>query len=125
MRFIAKCYQAKGDMKEARLWLYKAVAECPRVREPYLGLARLGYQEGDWPLTYLMVEKALAITEKSGSYLMDPESWGYSLYNFGAISAYRLGLYQKSYDYAKMALALAPYNEQLKTNLELIALKLT
>jgi tetratricopeptide (TPR) repeat protein len=125
MRFIAKCYQAKGDMKEARLWLYRAVAECPRVREPYLGLARLGYQEGDWPLTYLMVEKALAITEKSGSYLMDPESWGYSLYNFGAISAYRLGLYQKSYDYAKTAFALAPYNEQLKTNLELIALKLT
>ena len=125
MRFIAKSYQAKGDMKAARLWLYKAVAECPRVREPYLQLARLGYLEGDWPLVHLMVEKALAIRQKSGSYLMEPESWGYSLYNFGAISAYRLGLFQKSYDYAKTALELAPDNEQCKKNLELIALKLT
>lgn len=125
MRFIAKSYQAKGNMQEVRLWLYKAVAECPRVREPYLQLARLGYLQGDWPLVYLMVERALAITEKSGSYLLEPESWGYSLYNFGAISAYRLGLYQKSYSYAKTAFELAPGNEQLKKNLELIALKLT
>ncbi len=125
MRFIARSYQAKGDLREARMWLYKAVAECPYVREPYLYLAQLGYLEGDWPLVYLMVEKALAITGKSGSYLLEPESWGYSLYNFGAISAYRLGLYQKSYSYAKTALELAPDNEQLKKNLELIALKLT
>ena len=125
MRFIAKSYQAKGDLREARLWLYRAVAECPRVREPYLHLARLGYLEGNWPLVYLMVERALAITQRSGSYLTETESWGYSLYNFGAISAYRLGLYQKSYDYAKTAYELAPWNEQLKKNLELIALKLT
>ncbi len=125
MRFIAQSYQAKGNMQEARLWLYKAVAECPRVREPYLQLARLGYLAGDWPLVYLMVEKALAITEKSGSYLLEPESWGYSLYNLGAISAYRLGLFQKSYSYAKTAFELAPGNEQLKRNMELIASKLT
>ncbi len=125
MRFIAGSYQAKGDLREARLWLYRAVAECPRVREPYLQLARLGYLEGAWPLVYLMVEKALSITEKSGSYLMEPASWGYSLYNLGAISAYRLGPYKKSQDYAQTALELAPDNEQLKKNLELIALKVT
>ena len=59
MRFIAKCYQNKGDLQQARIWLYRAIAECPRVREPYLQTARLGYLIGDWPLTFLMVEKAL------------------------------------------------------------------
>lgn len=124
MRYIAKSHQAKGDLRQARLWLYKAIAECPRVREPYLQLARLGYLESDWPLVFLMAEKALAITEKSGSYLVEPESWGYSLYDLGAISAYRLGLYDKSYEYAKKACEMEPQNGRLKNNLDLISLKL-
>ena len=124
MRFIAKCYQNKGDLQQARIWLYRAIAECPRVREPYLQTARLGYLIGDWPLTFLMVEKALAITQKSGSYLLEPESWGYSLFDLGAICTYRLELYQKSYDYAKKACDMEPNNERLTKNLELIAVKL-
>lgn len=52
--------------------------------------------------------------EKTGSYLMEPKSWGYGLYDLGAICTYRLGLYQKSFAYAKSALALQPDNERLK-----------
>jgi len=124
MRFIARCFQAKGDLRQARIWLYRAVAECPHVREPYLQMARLGYIEGDWPLVYLMTEKALGITERSGSYLLEPESWGYALYDLGAICCYRLGLYQKAFDYAKKALEMEPHDLRLKKNLELTELKL-
>lgn len=124
MRFIAKSYQSKGDMKQSRLWLYKAIAECQRVREPYLQLARLGYLENDWPLVYLMTENALKISKRSGSYLFEPETWGYSLYDLGAICCYRLGLYEKSYDYAKRACDIQPGNDRLNNNLELIAIKL-
>lgn len=124
MRFIAKCYEAKGNFHEARLWLYKAVAECPHVREPYLHMARLGYAQKDWPLVFLMSEKGLAITQKTGSYLLEPDAWGYSLYDLGAIAAYRLGLFQRSYDLAKKALEMAPNDARLNKNLELIAEKL-
>ena len=120
MRFIGRCYQYKGDLFQARLWNYKALAECPRAREPYLSLARLGYLLSDWPLTYLMVKKALAIREKTGSYLMEPESWGSVLYDLGAIAAYRLGLYQESLDYGKTALSMEPNDVRLKKNVELI-----
>lgn len=123
MRFIAKSYQSKGDMRQARIWLYRAIAECPHVREPYLYLARLGYLENDWPLVYFATQKALAITEKTGSYLVEPESWGYSLYDLGAICTYRLGLFQKSLEYAETACKMEPENQRLKKNLELIALK--
>lgn len=124
MRYIAKSYQSKGDNRQAEQWLFRAVAECPNVREPYLQLATLGYLENDWPLTYLMVEKALSITQKSGSYLYDPNAWGYSFYDLGAIACYRLGLYEKSYAYAQKACDMEPDNARLKSNLELIRLKL-
>ena len=124
MRFIAKNYQMKGDFRQARLWFYKAVAECPEAREPYLYLAQLGYLQNDWPLVFLMTEKALAITQKTGSYLMEPDSWGYRLYDLAAICTYRLGLYEKSYNYARRALEMQPDNERLKKNLQLISEKL-
>jgi len=124
MRYISKCYQNKHDIKQAKLWLYRAVAECPRVREPYLQLAELGYLESDWPLVYLMTEKGLGITQPSGSYLHEPAAWGYRLYDLGAISCYRLGLYEKSYEYARAACDMEPDNRRLASNLELIRLKL-
>lgn len=124
MRFIAKCFQEKGDKSSARSWLFRAIAECPGVREPYLQMATLGYLEADWPLVYLMVTEALKITAQTGSYLLEPQAWGYSFYDYGAISCYRLGLYQKSYEYAQKALEFSPNDPRLKSNLELIALKL-
>lgn len=124
MRFIASCYQGKGDWNNARLWLYKAIAECPTVREPYLAMATLGYLHNDWPLVYLMVSKGLKITVQSGSYLLEPDAWGYSLYDYGAISCYRLELYQQAYDYARQACEMQPNDERLKENLKLIKMKL-
>ncbi len=124
MRFIARCYEEKGDMKEAKAWLFRALAECQNVREPYLALAKIGYLEKNWPLTYVMAEKGLTITESTGSYLVEPESWGYSLYDYGAISAYRMGMYEKSKEYGEKACSLAPENERLKNNLKLIEVKI-
>jgi tetratricopeptide (TPR) repeat protein len=123
MRFIAKSYQSKGDNRQAKQWLFRAIAECPRVREPYLQMATMGYLENNWPLTFLMVEKGLSITQRSGSYLHDPSSWGYSFYDLGAISCYRLGLFAKSFAYAQTACDMEPGNQRLKSNLELIRLK--
>ncbi len=124
MRYIAKCCQSKGDLPQSKQWLLRAVAECPGVREPYLALARLGYLQEDWPLVYLMVDRLLKITQKSGSYLMEPECWSAAPYDLGAICTYRLGLYTESLDFAQKACALEPADERLKKNLELIQIKL-
>ncbi len=124
MRFIAKSYQSKGDFKQAKLWLYKAIAECSHIREPYLYMARLGYLENDWPLVFLMTEKALDIEDKTGSYLLEPEAWGYELYDLRAISCYRLELYNMAYQNALTACRMMPDDVRLKKNLELIELKM-
>ncbi|HEX2985694.1 MAG TPA: glycosyltransferase [Caproiciproducens sp.] len=124
MRFIADCYREKGDRFSARVWLFRAVAECPTIREPYLAMARLGYLENDWPLVFLMVTDALKITVKSGSYLFEPDGWGAALYDLGAICCYWLGLYRQSYAYAETACGMEPNDPRLKRNLELIKAKL-
>lgn len=120
MRFLAFCHESRGNFKEAEAWLFRALAECPDVREPYLAFAKLGYWEENWPLVYVMVQRGLAITQKSGSYLMEPESWGDALYDFGAIAAYRLGLYEQADKYAMEACKINPENKRLESNLKLI-----
>lgn len=125
MRFIARCYDEKGNKKEAKVWLFRALGECPDVREPYLALVRAGYMEKNWPLVFAMAEKGLAIRESTGSYLVDPESWGSALYDFGAISAYYMGKYEKAADYARKALTMAPENSRMQNNLKLIENKIS
>ena len=124
MRFIARCYEAKGNLKESKAWLFRAMAACPDVREPYLSMAKVGYKEENWPLVNAMVKKGLSIVRKSGSYLVEPESWGFALYDYGAISTYHLGLYREARDYAVKACELNGTDERLKSNLKLIKKKL-
>ena len=120
MRFIAQCYEEKGKLKEARSWFFRALGECPDVREPYLALVKSGYKEQNWPLSYAMAEKGLAIVENTGSYLVEPESWGYALYDYASISAYNMGMYETARDYARKALSMAPDNKRLENNLFLV-----
>ena len=120
MRCIAKAYAKMQDVKEAKLWLIRAITEFPFVREPFLELARIGYSEKDWSLTFEMVRMGLKITERYDNYLVESECWGYVLYDLGAISAYHLGLYKESRKYAAQALEYEPNNKRLKENLELI-----
>ena len=124
-RFIARAHQGKGDMHSAKLYLLKAIAECPFTREPYLHLARLGYMLSDWPLAYFAVNEALKITKKTNSYLFESQGWGYEIYDLGAISAFHLGTYNRSLELAEMALKLDPGNARLEQNLEIIKAKLT
>jgi tetratricopeptide (TPR) repeat protein len=121
MRLIGESCQELGRMEEAMSWLFRAVAECQGVREPYLALVKFAYGERNWPLVYAMVHKALSIPRSSGSYLADPECWSTALYDYGAVAAYELGLYAKAYALALEACAREPGDERLRENLRFIA----
>jgi glycosyltransferase involved in cell wall biosynthesis len=120
MRYISKCYEHKSELSKAKNWLYRAIAECPNVREPYVDMARLGYKLKNWALVYLMVEDALQIKERSVSYLSEATSWDETLYDLGAIACYKLGLFDKSFEFATKAVLLNPKNQRLKENMKMI-----
>lgn len=67
-----------------------------------------------------MAEKGLTISRNSGSYLVDPESWGNALHDYASVSAYNMGMYEKARDYARMALSINSSNKRLQNNLLLI-----
>lgn len=120
MRFIASAYEAKGEFMQAKRWLFRAIAECSWVREPYYDLLKLAYRKREWTLAAAMAEKTLAITQKTGSYLTDPAAWGVGVYDFGSIASYYAGLYKRAYEYAQTAYSLSPNDDRLKNNLALI-----
>ena len=124
MRFIARCHEMQGDFKQAKAWLFRAAAECPGAREPYLALAKLAYREENWPMLYAMAKNGLAIAAGSGSYLVEPESWGPALWDYGAIGAYRLGLFKEAHDLARRAVELGGGDERLAANLKRIEQRL-
>uniref|UniRef100_UPI003260295C hypothetical protein n=1 Tax=Clostridium sp. NkU-1 TaxID=1095009 RepID=UPI003260295C len=67
-----------------------------------------------------MAEKGLSIKGNSGSYLVEQECWGFALYDYGAIGAYNMGMYEKARDYARKALGLDPSNKRLQNNMLMI-----
>lgn len=106
MRFLAQAHQALGHFTAAKSWRWKAIAECPSVREPYLAMAQAAQQEHDWPLCYAMTQKALQITTPSGSYLVEPQNWGAFPYQLASTAAHHLGLATEAASLAAKAQAL-------------------
>lgn len=120
MRFLARCFLAKSDEWNARAWLYRAIAECLQIREPYWELARAAYTWEDWPLLYSITSEGLQMHQTSGSYLVEPEAWGYALYDYRAVAGGQLGLFAQAERDAAAALAFAPDDSRLRKNLQLL-----
>jgi len=76
MRYIAKCYVAKNQIEQARIWLHKAIAQAPYLREPYMDFATLCYHQYNWHGVIYFANKALKITDRSMSYINEPNAWG-------------------------------------------------
>lgn len=124
MRYIGISYEKLGDKNKAKLWYFRSISECPTIREPYAAMIQYAYIEEDWLLVYSMVNQALKYTIQSEDYLVEPENWGYSFYDFASIAAYHLGLLKEAEKFAKDALNYQPEDQRLKNNLLYIQNKL-
>ena len=120
MTYISKAFKDLGDNNAALIWLYRAAAECPNVREPWLALAEFGYCVKDWPLSYWAAEQGLKIKSCSNSYLTNQDAWGRQLDDYCAIACYRLYMFNIAAEHAKAALSFSPDDERLIRNLEFI-----
>ena len=120
MRYIARCLRHWGREDEAALWLHRAIAEAPHLREPYLEFADLLYQQKDWCGIVFMVNRALTITERPRTYICEAYAWGSLPYDLLAIAYYHIGSIPRAAENARRAAALAPSDTRLQNNLALL-----
>ncbi len=120
MRWIAKSYGQLGQVQDAYAWYYRAIAEAPHMRDPFVEFAVLCYTQEDWPMTLLMAEEALNIKERSKTFVNAEQAWDHTADDLCAIAAFQMNLPEKALDHAREALSLTPNDERLKNNLRLI-----
>lgn len=110
-------YLAELEPEHAEGWLMAAAQECPSMREPWVDLARLFYNQQRWPECLEAAMTALRIREKPLAYLNDAEAWGPLPHDLAAVAAYNMGLFHEARFHGAEALRLNPYDERLRANL--------
>lgn len=116
MRFISRAYKGLKDIHNSKIWLYKAIAEQPLLREPYLEMAMLSEDLQDWLSMYYYAIQALNITNRPIGYSSEAFSYDSTPYDLLAISSYWLGMRENALKYSKLDLSKDPYNERLLNN---------
>ena len=120
MRYIARAYAGKGDRAAARDWYLRAAAEAPHLREPWVDMALLLYEQEEWDGVLYFTGCALAVTERPRTYICEAASWGSLPWDLRAIALHRTGRLGEALEAARRALELEPGNERLRGNAALL-----
>ena len=120
MRFIARSLLQKGQAELARDWYLKAIAQAPHLREAYVELAFLLYEQEQWDGVLYFTGCALAITHRPRTYICEAAPWGSLPHDLRAIAFSRTGRPAQALEEARRALALEPGNERLQGNVALL-----
>jgi glycosyltransferase involved in cell wall biosynthesis len=99
-------------------WLEKARAESPHRREIWLDLAEEFHGKSDWLNLFWAGVHGIERTRRTNSYLDDQHSWGFRLYDLGAIGAWHLNVMDKAVEWGQKAVELKPDDQRLKNNLD-------
>lgn len=124
MRFIARCYLGLHRVDEAKLWFKKAIKEAPYMREGYTELGYLYYELKKYKLAIRYFEKALAIKNKSQSYINESFCWDGMIEDNLSVCCYYVGEYKKALFYVEEALTKKPTDERIKENKKYIQKRL-
>ena len=120
MRYIAHSWAMKGKRQLARNWYLRAIAQAPHLREPYMDLAMLLYEDGSWDGVLYFTSCALAISTRPKTYICESASWGSLPHDLRSIAFYHTGRTAQALDEARAALAIEPTNERLAGNVALL-----
>jgi tetratricopeptide (TPR) repeat protein len=117
-RSEAMRYLARMQPDQKMSWLDKARTEAPHRRETWLDLAEEFHGQADWLNLFWACTNGIEKTHRTGSYLDDPQCWGFRLHDLGAIAAWHLNAMDRAVEWGEKALELDPSNQRLKNNLD-------
>lgn len=116
MRFIARCYQEKNRLEEAKYWYKNAIETAPNQREGYVELAMLENLNKNHLEVIINCLKAKAILTNEMLYMNEPFCWDSTIDDLLSINYYYLGLKDEAMFYINRALEIEPNSERLQNN---------
>ena len=119
-RFIGRCYMNLNRINEARIWYNMAILEAPYLRDPYVELAFLEYENKNYNKVIELLNSADNIKLHNKTYINEPFSWDHTIYDLLSISYYNIKDYKNSLLNINKALELSPNNERLLKNKKII-----
>ena len=121
MRYIAKAWIRKGERALGRDWYLRAAAEAPHLREPWMDLAMLLYEEGEWEGVLYCTGCALKLRERPRTYICEAEAWGSLPHDLRCQAFFHTGRLAQALEEARMAQSLSPGDPRLAGNAALLA----
>ena len=116
---IAKCFEMLQKDSDAESWHFRACAEAPFLREPYIEAARFYNVRNRFPMGWAMAKRAMQIDQKPRS-CITAQDWEYAPYDSASVAAYYIGMKPESLAHARKAHQLAPWDDRIKSNLEIV-----
>jgi tetratricopeptide (TPR) repeat protein len=116
-RAEAMRYLARVQPDKALEWLQKSIAEAGHRRELWLDLAELYHSKLDWLNLFWACTNGMEKTRRTGSYLDEPQAWGFRLHDLAALACSHLGLIDQAIKHGTTALELQPGDRRLTNNL--------
>lgn len=116
MRFIARSYKNLNRIEEARMWLKKAINEAPYLREPWVELGILEYENNNFNDSIFYLEEALKIKNREKTYINENFTWNETPYDILSICYFNINNFKKSLENINLALNINPNDERLIRN---------
>ena len=117
-RSEAMRYLARMQPDKRIVWLDKARIEAPHRREIWLDLAEEFHGQADWLNLFWACTNGIEKTCRTESYLDNQYSWGFRLFDLGAIVSEHLNVLDRAVEWGRKAHELDPANQRLKDNLD-------
>lgn len=121
MRYIAKAYAMMGEREMARDWYLQAIVQAPYLREPYMDLAWLLYEDEKWDGVLYFTDCALRVRQRPRTYICEAAAWGSLPFDLRAMALYHTGRKEEALKAAKKALAMEPDDARLQGNVQALA----
>ena len=116
MRYISYSYFKLKRYKEARMWLDKAIKECPYLRDPLTERMILEYSLKNYKESIKYGKKALNIKTRTYTYINNPNSYNETIYDIMSINYYMEGNLKEGLKYINKALKISPNNKRIQNN---------
>ena len=119
MRFIGRSYYYLNNYEEAEYWYKKALKEAPNLRDGYVELGIMYYNQEKWLDSIYYLVQALTIKKKELVYMNEIFSWDNTIYDILSINYYNIGLFNESLFYINKALKYGN-NDRIINNKKII-----